>query len=94
MIWQGGRVSPVAQNLGVGQHRLCIDLLHWRRAWDLGLRSVWRRVKPEQAPSDNRGGGNEENSVHYPEVTPSLAGADQKLHVIAVRDARSRTRMV
>ena len=86
MIWQGGRVSPAAQNLGVGQHRLCIDLLRWRRACDLGPRSVWRRLKPEQARSDDRGGGNEKDPVHYLEVTPSLAGADQKLHVLAVRD--------
>ena len=77
MIWQGGSVSPAAQNLGVGQHRLCIDLLLWRRARDLGLRSVWRRVKPEQARSDDRGDANEKNPVHYLEVTLSLVGADQ-----------------
>ena len=76
MIWQGGRVSPAAQNLGVGQHRLCIDLIRWRRAWDPGLRSVWRRVKPEQARSHDRGGGDEKNPVHYLEVTPSLVEAD------------------
>src|SRR5215469_2189698 len=27
MIWQGGRVSPGGQNFGVGQRRLCSDLL-------------------------------------------------------------------
>jgi hypothetical protein len=77
MIWQGGGVSPAAHNVGVGQHQLCIDLLCWRRACDLGLRSVWRRVKPEQARSDDRGGGDEKNPVHYLEVTPSLVDADQ-----------------
>ena len=77
VIWQGGRVSPAAQNLGVGQRRLCIDLLRWRRICDLGLRSVRRRVKPNQARSDDRGDGNEKTPVHYLEVTPSLAGADQ-----------------
>ena len=77
MIWQGGRVSPAAHNVGVGQHQLCIDLLRWRRACDLGLRSVSRRVKPEQARSDDRGGGDEKNPVHYLEVTPSLVEADQ-----------------
>jgi hypothetical protein len=41
---------------------------------------VWRRVKPEQARSDDHGDCNEKNPVHYLEVTPSLAGADQKLH--------------
>jgi len=82
MIWQGGRVSPAAQNLGVGQHRLCIDLLRWGRACDLGLRSMSRRVKPEQARSDDRGGGNEKNPVHDLEVTPSLTRADQKLHIL------------
>src|SRR5262249_12896230 len=79
MIWQGGRVSPAAQNLGVGQHRLYIDLLRWRRACDLALRGVWRRVKPEQSRPDDRGGADEKNPVHYLEVTPSLAGADQKI---------------
>src|SRR5215831_19545966 len=63
MIWQGGRVSPASQNVGVGQHLLCIDLFRWRRACDLGLRSVWWRVKPEQARSDDRGGGDEKNPV-------------------------------
>src|SRR5262245_44742884 len=42
MIWQGGRVSPAAQNVGVGQQRLRIDQLRWRSACDRGLRSVWR----------------------------------------------------
>ena len=84
MIRQGGRVSPAAQNLGVGQHRLCIDLLRWERACDFGLRSMSRRVKPEQARSDDRGGGNEKNPIHYLEVTPSLVEADQKSHVVTV----------
>jgi hypothetical protein len=76
MIWQGGRISPTAQNVGVGQHPLCIDLLRWRRACGLGRCSVLRRVKPEQARSNDGGGGNEKNPVHYLEVTPSLVEAD------------------
>jgi len=84
MIWQGGKVSPAAQNVGVGQHSLRIDLLRWRRACDPGLRSMWRQVKPEQARSDDRGGGDEKNPIHYLEVTPSLVEADQKSHVLAV----------
>ena len=87
MIWQGGRVSPAAQNLGVGQHRLSIGLLRWRRACDLGLLSVLRRVKPEQARSNDRSGGGEKNPVHYLEVTLSLAGADQKSHVLSLQQA-------
>ena len=91
MIWQGGRVSPAAQNLGVGQHRLCINLLRWVRACDLGLRSMSRRVKPEQARSDDRGGGNEKNPVHYLEVTPSLTRADQKLHILCEKGRRGQS---
>jgi hypothetical protein len=94
MIWQGGRVSPAAQNLGVGQHPLCIDLLRWRRACDLGLPSVLRRVKPEQAPYNDRGGGDEKTPVHYLEVTPSLVGSRSKSHVLAVQDGYSRARMI
>jgi hypothetical protein len=41
-------------------------------------------VKPEQARSDDRGGGDEKNPVHYLEVTPSAVGADQN-HVLAVQ---------
>jgi hypothetical protein len=78
MIWQRGRVSPAAQNLGVGQYPLCIDLLRGRRACDLGFRSMGRRVKPEQARSDDRGRRDEKNPIHYVEVTPSLVGADKK----------------
>ena len=74
----------------MGQRRLCIDVFRWRRACDLGLCSVWRPVKPEQARYGDRGGGNEKNPVHYLEVTPSLAGADQKLHVPALQDSNCR----
>jgi hypothetical protein len=77
MIWQRARISPAAQNVGVGQHPLCIDLLRLRRVCDLGRRSVLRRVKPEQARSNDRGRGDEKNPVHYLEVTPSPVEADQ-----------------
>ena len=87
MIWQGGRVSPAAQNLGVGQHRLSIGLLWWRRACDVGLLSVLRRVKPEQARSNDRSGGGEKNPVHYLEVSLSLAGTDQKSHIHSLQQA-------
>jgi hypothetical protein len=33
-------------------------------------------MKPEQARSNDGGGGNEKNPVHYLEVTPSLVEAD------------------
>src|SRR6476646_6546588 len=87
MIWQGGRVSPAAQNLGVGQYRLFTGLLRWRGASDLGLLSVLRRVKPEQARSNDRSGGGEKNPVHYFEVTLSLAVADQKSRVLSLQQA-------
>src|SRR5262249_7200543 len=32
MIWQRGRISPAAQNVGVGEQSLCIDPLRWRSA--------------------------------------------------------------
>jgi len=66
----------------------CIDLLRWRRACDLCFRSAWRRVKPEQARSDDRGGGNEKNPIHYLEVTPSLVGNRSK--ITCARRARWR----
>jgi hypothetical protein len=47
-------------------------------------------VKPEQARADDRGGGDEKNPIHYLEVSPNLAGADQKSHVVAVQDGHSR----
>jgi hypothetical protein len=52
---------------------------------------VWRRVKPKQAGSDDRGSGDEKNPVHYLEVTPSLAGADQK--IARTRRASMATRL-
>ena len=94
MIRKGGRVSPTAQNFRVGQHRLCTDLIRWRGACDLRFRSVWRRVKPEQARSDDRGGGDEKKPIHYLEVTPSLFEADQKSHLLAMQDRDSRERII
>jgi hypothetical protein len=50
---------------------------------------VWRRVKPEQARSEDRGGGDEKNPIHYLEVTPSLVGSRSKI----IRTRRARWRL-
>lgn len=89
MIWQRGRISPTPQNIGVGQHRLFIDLLRSRRAGDLGLRRVRRRAKPEQARSDNRGGSDNKDAIHDLDVTPGPVRSRSKI----ARTGRARRRL-
>lgn len=88
MIRQGGTVSPGAQNVGMRQHLLCIDLLRWRRVCNLGFAGVWRRAKPQQARADDRSSRDEKNPFHYFQVTPSLMGNRSKNHTYSARCSR------
>ena len=64
MIWQGGRVSPAAENVGIGQRTLRIDLLRRRSACERGPRRVWVRVKPKPGCRGDCGKAEEKNTFH------------------------------